>query len=142
MTVTGDFLLDAEGTLLLEIAGNTPGSEYDILAIGGPADVAGALQVALLGEYQPDLGDHFDLLDFESLSGVFSNVALPELTAGRVWDTSGLYRNGTITVVAVPEPSALILGICMLGLLAPNRRWGGTSLPGTSPVLRLTEDRL
>ena len=142
LTVTGDFLLDAEGTLLLEIAGNTPGSEYDILAIGGQADVAGALQVALLGEYQPDLGDHFDLLDFESLSGVFSNVALPELTAGRVWDTSGLYRNGTITVVAVPEPSALILGICMLGLLAPNRRWGGTSLPGTSPVLRLTEDRL
>jgi len=126
LTVTGDFDMNLQATLLLEIAGTIDGSQFDVLDVGGHAAVDGMLQVALLDGFQPELGDRFDLVDFGSLSGTFAQIVLPDLTAGHAWDTSELYESGNISVVAsaVPEPSALILGLCSACLLATWPRGG------------------
>ena len=130
MTVTGDFDLGAEATLLLEVAGTIDGSQFDVLDVGGHAAVDGTLQMALLSGFRPTVGDRFNLVDFGSLSGTFAQILVPDLTAGLAWDTSQLYNDGSITVVAaaIPEPSSQVLVICGACLLA-SRRGRLTALP-------------
>jgi fibronectin-binding autotransporter adhesin len=43
-------------------------------------------------------------------SGTFDTFVLPTLDTGLEWDTSQIYTNGTISVVAViPEPGRVLL---------------------------------
>jgi hypothetical protein len=54
---------------------------------------------------------------------VFSSFNLPALNAGLVWDTSLLYSQGIVQVVAIPEPAALGMA-CVLALALATRRRG------------------
>jgi hypothetical protein len=49
----------------------------------------------------PAAGNTFDVLDWNTLSGTFSNLQLPILTGGLTWNTSQLYTTGTLSVVGV-----------------------------------------
>ncbi len=82
--------------------------------MAGNLTLAGAMDVLLIGGFDPGLGDSFDLLDWGSLSGVFDEVNLPGLSAGLDWNISSLYTTGAISVV--PEPACLAMLI--LGGLA------------------------
>jgi hypothetical protein len=116
----GDLVLGTAARLVAELGGMQPGSQYDTVAFGGRAALAGTLDVDLLGGFQPQAGQTFDILDFdpEDLSGRFSAFDLPDLGGGLSWDTSNLYTTGTITVI--PEPTTLVL--LALGGLALIRR--------------------
>jgi hypothetical protein len=48
--------------------------------------------------YTPSVGDSFDLLDFDHLSGGFELASLPLLGLGMRWDTSALLTEGTVVV--------------------------------------------
>lgn len=107
LEIEGDFVQTADGSLLLEIGGTDPGDEFDVLQVGGIADLAGDLAVVLIDGFQPTLGDSFGILDFGSLSPSstgFDTVSLPVLAAGLAWDESALYGSGSLLVVALPEP--------------------------------------
>jgi hypothetical protein len=107
--------LGTTSTLLMEIAGTAPGSQYDVVNISGTANLAGTLDVELLGGFMPKAGDTFDILNGD-VNGRFSNLSLPSLSGGMSWDMSALYSNGVITVV--PEPSTLaLLGMGAFGLV-------------------------
>jgi hypothetical protein len=80
----------------------------------------GKLSVELLDGFQPGAGDAFDVLDWDALSGTFSQVSLPELSPGLGWDTSRLYSSGTLSVV--PEPGTLALLLAAAFLLAAWRK--------------------
>ena len=41
----------------MELAGTTPGLDYDLLRVLGTANLGGTLQVALLDGYFPTLGE-------------------------------------------------------------------------------------
>jgi autotransporter-associated beta strand protein len=67
------------------------------------------------------LGDAWRLFDWSTLggtaSGTFTNLDLPTLSSGLVWDMSQLYTAGTVAVV--PEPSRVLLlvaGLVCCGL--------------------------
>jgi hypothetical protein len=111
LAVAGDYSQSAAGTLLLEIGEE----QNDLLAIGGDLSAGGELEVVLVGGFQPDDGDTFDVLDFSSLSGQFS-LDLPGLSAGLMWDASSLYSTGQLAVTAVPEPATALLVITCLGI--------------------------
>jgi fibronectin-binding autotransporter adhesin len=115
----GDAALGSESSLLMELAGQERGTQYDALLVSGSLALDGALDVTLLGGYEPGPGDSFDLLDWGTLAGTFDSVSLPALGAGMAWDTKTLYDSGTITVV--PEPATLTL-LAMGGLVALRRR--------------------
>ena len=119
--ITGDYSQSAEGSLLMEIGGTDPVNEFDVLHIGGMADLAGELDVVLIDGFQPALGDSFEILDIGSLIGAFDTVSLPALSGGLAWDDTALYGSGRLSVIAVPEPVAggLLLVI-----------WGGVALIG------------
>ena len=77
LTIDGDYTQGSGGTLAIEIAGNTPGHEYDRLVVNGQANLAGTLAVTLLDSFTPLDGHTFDILDFNSVSGDFDSLNLP-----------------------------------------------------------------
>ena len=133
LEITGDYAQGSDARLLLEIGGTDPGNEFDVLQVGGTADLAGELAVVLIEDYQPILGDSFAILDFGSLSPDtpgFDTVILPALDGGLAWDDSALYSSGSLSVVAVPEPEevGLLVVICF-GLALVGRRDEYTDTP-------------
>jgi autotransporter-associated beta strand protein len=73
-------------------------------AISGVGNVTcgGALSVTNVGADNLVAGDSFTLIQATNYSGSFSNVTLPPLGPGLVWDASLLASNGSITIAALP----------------------------------------
>jgi hypothetical protein len=84
LTVDGDYTQGAAGTLAIEIGGTVPGEEHDKLVITGAATLNGTLDVTMINGFSPSGNDVFDILDFDSVSGDFSNL----MTAGLDWDVN------------------------------------------------------
>ncbi len=80
----------ADSTFAVELAGDggVAGTDFDQLVVSGVADLTGAiLDVQLLDEFEPGLGDSFEILTAGTLSGTFSGgMSLPELTGQLEWD--------------------------------------------------------
>jgi len=105
----GDVTFGSGSLLDVELAGTTAGSQYDVLNSCGAITLLGGskLRVSLLGGFAPSHDHLFDVLDFGSLNGQFGSLELPPLGEGLSWDTTNLYRDGTITVA--PEPATIVL---------------------------------
>ena len=122
MAIDGDYTQGDEGTLLIELAGREAGTQYDQLQIGGQAFLNGTLHVSIIDNFQPTLGDTFDILEFSSLVSQFDNVSLPELKGSLVWDDSALLVDGSISVVPEPTTGTLLLAVLLwCRLQTPNR---------------------
>jgi hypothetical protein len=91
------------GSLKMEIGGTMPEFQYDQFEVLGALTLGGSLDVSLIDGFLPTLGQTFDLLDWESASGVFANVRLPALTSGLRWDRSQLYTKGMLSVTFAYE---------------------------------------
>jgi hypothetical protein len=91
------------------------------------------------------VGQSFDLFDWNTSHGTFSQIDLPNVASGE-WSLANLYTAGVIEIVPVPEP-AWVLAWLGAGLTATagHRRWRrGRSLgrPGaTPPPIRRRADR-
>lgn len=70
----GDFTQTATGTLLVEIGGLTPVSEFDQYTVAGAANLDGVLDVTLSGGFVPSAGDLFEVLRYSSHTGEFAAV--------------------------------------------------------------------
>jgi len=121
LNINGDFTQDPVGTLFIELGGLAAGTDYDVLDISGNALLGGTLDVSLIGGFNPTLGDSFDILLANAVSGGFSNVILPTLAGGLHFDV--IYDTNKVTVSAVPLPPAIwLFASSLLGLLALSRR--------------------
>jgi hypothetical protein len=105
-------------TLLVELAGTSPGSQFDVINLSGTGNLSGTLDVELLGGFIPQLGNSFDIIN-GTTSGTFGTLSLPSLSGGLSWDTSCLYNSGVISVV--PEPGTI--GLLLTGALAAMIHW-------------------
>jgi hypothetical protein len=95
----GDVVFGPASTLKIELGGTVRGSMYDALNIAGNLATENALEVSLINGFVPSIGQTFDILNWGSLTGQFASLSLPSLS-GAAWDTSQLYVNGTLKVVA------------------------------------------
>ena len=100
-TVTGDYNLTA-GTVAIELAGLSRGTQHDAVLVGGALNLGAgsSLDVTLLNNFSPSLGDSFDVLDFASVNGTFGAVNLPGLTNGMTWDQSQVHTEGLLLVLS------------------------------------------
>jgi hypothetical protein len=101
VTMSGSATLVGGTSLTMELAGTTPGTQYDQLQVGGALSIGGILSVSLLNGFMPTVGSSFDLLDWGTLSGTFSSLSLPTLATGQ-WDMSQLYTTGVLSITPSP----------------------------------------
>jgi hypothetical protein len=74
LTVNADIVNTATASLLIELAGPTPGSEHDLLFVNGDVSLDGMLDVSLLDDFMPGASDEFTILSANTLSGTFTNA--------------------------------------------------------------------
>ena len=85
LTVVGDYTMNDSSVLTVDILGKNPGSSHDQLIIDGKATLKGTLEVILLFDFTPILGDSFEIITYQSYEGAFTAFNYPELTEGLSW---------------------------------------------------------
>ena len=103
----GDVTFNTFSTLLIEIGGTTVCTGYDQVSIANALTINSAtLQVVLINDFAPSLGQRFDVLDWGSISGTFGFIDLSAatLTGNLFWDTSFVHTTGEL-VVGSPDDS-------------------------------------
>ena len=93
-SVAGDLVLNQGGSVIIEIGGPTPATDsastialepnpapasdsaYDQINVQGHLTLGGALDVRLINGFTPTLGQSFDLLNYGTVSGGFSDLSL------------------------------------------------------------------
>ena len=85
VNIEGSANFAASNTLFIELGGLAAGTEFDVLEIGGQADLGGTLDVSLLGGFTPSAGDRFDVLTAALVQGTFDTKLLPTLAGGLQW---------------------------------------------------------
>ena len=96
----GDVIFGSEATLQVELGGSVLGTQYDHIRVAGDLALDGSLNVTLINDFQPTIGQSFNILDWlGTRTGTFSSLSLPAL-AGLTWDTSQLYTTGVLSVAA------------------------------------------
>ena len=100
-------------SLLIELGGMQPGTQYDRVVDSGVLTLlGGTLNVALYNGFMPSLGDSFEILQYGQLSGDFGTVIYPTLSDGFSWARTTSATAMTITVV--PEPSTYAMALAGL----------------------------
>jgi hypothetical protein len=97
ISVAGDFIQGADGTLIVENGGATPDA-FDQLNVTGTATLGGNLDLKLIDGYTPDPADTFSPLAADAVSGQFASVSAN--------GTATVTTNGLLvsTNPAVPSP--------------------------------------
>ena len=121
----------ANGTFLFQLgAPTTRGITYDAINVTNLLTLGANTNFTfeVLDNYNFYSGDSYDLFDFGSIDSTSFditklNVALPTLNSNDLsWDVSSFTTDGIISIISVPEPSALqMLGIGLISLLAFRR---------------------
>ncbi len=97
--IDGDFSVpDATPTLRIRIGG-TAASNYDRLTLSGNAAMHGKLDVRLINDFVPSIGDAFTVMSYGSRSGHFNNHMLPALPEGMAWETDYTSTDLTLRVI-------------------------------------------
>jgi T5SS/PEP-CTERM-associated repeat protein len=102
--LTTSFSQSTSGSLQVQLAGTTPGTQYDQILINGSSSLHGNLNVQLADLFVPAAGNSFHILDLGTVIGAFGTINLPALPSGLSWDVSQLYKAGTISVVGSAVP--------------------------------------
>ncbi len=120
----GDAVFGAGSTLQIEIAGEVLGDEYDHYDVKGSLQLGGILEIVFLDNFMAEAGDSFDILDWGTLDGIFSDIDTSHaiLSAGLKWNFDSLYNTGIISVQAVPLPGAVWFMLSGLGFLVFRAR--------------------
>lgn len=109
LAIEGDYLQEASGRLTIEIGGNNNSSstlpQFDQLLVFGHADLGGTLDVSLVNDYIPAIGDSFPILKATDGLTAFDAINLPTLPSDRAWATTTSLDTFALKVVATAPAS-------------------------------------
>jgi len=94
--------LALSGITFMELSKNGGIPTNDLVVVSSTLTQGGLLLVTNLGAIGLAAGDSFKLFQAASYRGAFTNVTLPVLASGLVWNTNGLALSGTIAVKLAP----------------------------------------
>jgi hypothetical protein len=99
LTIDGDLSNQAAATLAFDLAGTTAITQYDRIAVGRSAFLAGTLEVDLANAFTPSVGNNFTLLTAgDGIVGQFDNLLLP---AGFLWSVTYNATNIVLSVTGI-----------------------------------------
>ena len=102
ITINGNYTQGADGVLNIEIGGAEPGTGYDQLRVVGTATLGGTLNLKLINGFQPRLGDVFEIIDPNAVSGEFAQIN------AEGFGVQANYAAGAITVTITSVPDRLL----------------------------------
>lgn len=117
---TGSLPLTASSTLSVEIAAL---DSFGFVDVADTATLAGTLAINLVGNYEPDVGDTFVVMEFTSSSGGFASVTGLTIAGGKQFQVNVNADNLTLEVVA-QQGGSPARGTA---LRPPERREGGSA---------------
>ena len=127
ITHISDGMFGASSTLLIELGGTQPGTQYDrVIDSGTLILLGGTLEVILYNGFVPSYGDSFEILQYEQLSGDFGTFTPPALGGNLSW--TRITSATAMTIVVIPEPSTAALvaiGAGLAGLMQRRKRRAG-----------------
>jgi uncharacterized membrane protein YgcG len=97
--------LDSLSSIVVSIGGQSACSQYgrftdaQTLTLNQPN-----LKVVLTNGFTPSVGQKFQILSWQTLSGTFGTLRLPTLPSSLSWNTSTLYQDGTLKVIPSSPP--------------------------------------
>ena len=104
LTIDGNYTQGSGGTLAAEIAGTTPGTQFDVLAVTGSAALDGTLAISNDPGFDPQLSDTFEVLTATSRSGTFAQLTGASVGA-KTYEADYNPGDVTLAVTAVPPPA-------------------------------------
>jgi flagellar hook assembly protein FlgD len=105
LTIDGNYPQSAAGTLNIEVGGTTAGSGYDRLIVSNTAGLDGTLNVSILNNFQPTIGDTFEVMTYNSRSGAFVNVNVPIVNGSPLFDYT--YTTNRLLLIAAGEDTTI-----------------------------------
>lgn len=118
LTIDGNYNQSPAGTLEIEFAGITPGTQHDVLHVTGDATIGGTLLFSFIDGFAPQAGNLFEFLVVEGdFNGDFDDVQVLGLEPGFEFDVN--FDNGMLSMLAlndgvVPETTTASLVLTML----------------------------
>lgn len=108
LTVGGDFNQQVGGILQMEVGGILPGTQYDVLNVGGDASLAGQIVVEFINGFAPVAGQQFNLIDVGGASLSMPEVLVENLAPGFLFESNfadGLFRFTALNDGVFVDPS-------------------------------------
>jgi hypothetical protein len=102
LTITGAYTQNPAGTLDINIAGTSAGTQFDQLAVTGIASLGGTLNIGLLNGFVPAVGSTFQILTASSVSGKFATVNGASISSSEHFVVKYSANNVTLHVVTGP----------------------------------------
>ncbi|MCG3148650.1 MAG: hypothetical protein PCFJNLEI_02095 [Verrucomicrobiae bacterium] len=122
ITFSNNFTLTGTAEMELFSGGNLGAS--DKINVLGALAGGGLVQVTTNGTFVIAVGDKWDLFDWSSGTPALTfDGSAVALGAGLSWDVSQLNVDGTIGVILIPEPSAMLLVLAGFGLWLVVGQW-------------------
>jgi outer membrane autotransporter protein len=147
LTVNGNYTQTAIGTLHIELAGTAPG-QFDLLAVGGHASLAGTLQLSPVGNFKLQVGDKITFLSAgHGVSGTFSTIQNPFVSntlvkAEIIYLPTAVQLEGTQgSFTEFPcNPNALAVAKVLDSVVGDPRAAGLIAFLDTEPLSELCPD--
>lgn len=131
-TMHMDFMVESTGTVEMELTGPAAGDDYDRVTVIGNVMLDGTLKIIIDKAYQPDLGDTFQLFQWDNYvggtngSGEFDMIMFDNAIYDGTFDYEvagpGGETFGVLTITRVPEPGTIALIAAGAGVALWRRR--------------------
>ncbi|HET6426950.1 MAG TPA: PEP-CTERM sorting domain-containing protein, partial [Phycisphaerae bacterium] len=95
--ISATYTQSSGGVLAIELGGTEAG-QFDVLNVTGDANLAGTLALGLIGGYDPNYGDSFQVLTAAAVIGVFDTI--DGWRVSNDMSLATLYHLGDVTVMA------------------------------------------
>jgi hypothetical protein len=101
--IDGDLHQEATSHLGIEIGGPPAGTAFDQLQISGHGILSGTLYVSLVDDFEPDLGDSYEIVTCSPCLGAFAAVGGLEIDDAKVFEVTYTTNAVILEVVERPE---------------------------------------
>ena len=104
--ITGSYAESGTGVLNIDLDGTVAGTKYDVLNVSGAATLGGTIDFVLNSAFKPVAGDIWDVLNYASSTGSFSDVILPTAPTGDTYVFNCGATDCTLTLEKTPSAAA------------------------------------